>query len=102
MQYFQAHNWNALLPYLDNWTKAAPNDPMPWYYMGISFKRHASLLADVSYFCRFSVRNTCAGRSRSTACATIGSGSRACVDFQDDVTARTTIATIRGIAAGSG
>ena len=37
MQYFQAHNWNALLPYLNNWTKASPNDPMPWYYMGTSY-----------------------------------------------------------------
>lgn len=37
MQYFQARNWNALLPYLDNWTKASPNDPMPWYYMGTSY-----------------------------------------------------------------
>lgn len=37
MKFFQAHNWGALLPYLDNWTKAAPNDPMPWYYMGTSY-----------------------------------------------------------------
>lgn len=37
MQYFQAHNWNQLIPYLNNWTKAAPNDPMPWYYMGTAY-----------------------------------------------------------------
>jgi Flp pilus assembly protein TadD len=37
MGYFQAHNWNQLIPYLNGWTKAAPNDAMPWYYLGTSY-----------------------------------------------------------------
>lgn len=37
MAYFQAHDWNQLVPYLDGWTKAAPNDAMPWYYLGTTY-----------------------------------------------------------------
>lgn len=37
MQYFQARNWNELLPYLNGWTNAEPRDAMPWYYLGTSY-----------------------------------------------------------------
>jgi hypothetical protein len=37
MGYFQAHDWNQLIPYLNSWAKAAPNDAMPWYYLGTSY-----------------------------------------------------------------
>lgn len=37
LSYFQAQDWDQLVRYLNAWIKATPDDPMPWYYLGISY-----------------------------------------------------------------
>jgi tetratricopeptide (TPR) repeat protein len=44
-RYLMAHQWDALLRYAQEWTRASPRDPEAWYYLGetysIGFERPA-------------------------------------------------------------
>jgi tetratricopeptide (TPR) repeat protein len=55
-RYVQAKDWNGLLRYAQDWTKAEPNDPNGWGFLGMDYGLHLHLPAQAAAAIRRSLQ----------------------------------------------